>query len=81
MVTYLSTDHAERGGSAPSGVVLSWDAFYAGFYSTTGSHVSEMEAMWALARDVGLIIGSLSWIFFQFLSLRSREHKEPLIGS
>lgn len=61
-------------------VVLSWDAFYAGFYSASGNHVAETETMWGLARDVGLMTGALAWIFFRFFQLRSQEHKEPLIS-
>lgn len=58
-------------------VVLTWDAYAAGFYAETGKHAAESRSMWAMMRDIAVATGAFAWIFFRFFKLRAQEQKEP----
>lgn len=73
----LYVDLAVFGIFILSVVVLTWDAFSAGFYSRAGADAAKTQAMWAMTRDVAIATGAFAWIFFRFFTLRSKEQREP----
>lgn len=58
-------------------VVLTWDAFHAGWFTASNLEAQKMHAMWALSRNVAIVTGAFAWIFFRFFTLRSKEQREP----
>ena len=62
---------------AVSLVLLTRDAYVAGFYEQRGSERLYSQNFWAMLRDAVFVVGCLSWIFYRYFSSQARSFRDP----